>query len=421
MRSAADIFAFPQPIAMLNSRRVVYSSALLDCSQMYSPKGGVNGLIYGLHIGQADRGLAAFAFFLRNEDITMRRTLNAQLQSVASQSSRKRVSNRKCAFRLSRRNYKRALASRPSSFVSLSPAILHGAILVACFVSAGAISAFGQRNISPTSAGPPAPSAPYVPTLTYDVTSVRQCPPGPQSNGWVNPLHSGRLSGTCNWAEQLIGWAYGVDYRVQVVGGPDWVKTARSNEVRFSVEARSDSATDDKLAKLSDDQATLEKEHMLQTLLADRFGLRAHMETRQEPALALTIAKNGLKMQKGEPPPPRPAGKTGPWPAAIESDRDPRGTSVVAHGASIGGESNAAMAGWLQFYLGKRVVDLTGLTGTYNFTLQFHGTLSDMQTDNGSAWPPIETAIQQLGLELRDTKVPLQVVVIDHIEQPSPN
>lgn len=79
------------------------------------------------------------------------------------------------------------------------------------------------------------------------------------------------------------------------------------------------------------------------------------------------------------------------------------------------------MAGWLQFYLGKRVVDLTGLTGTYNFTLQFHGTLSDMQTDNGSAWPPIETAIQQLGLELRDTKVPLQVVVIDHIEQPSPN
>ena len=160
---------------------------------------------------------------------------------------------------------------------------------------------------------------------------------------------------------------------------------------------------------------------MLQTLLADRFGLWVHMETRQEPAFALTVAKHGLKLQKGEPPPPRPQGKTGPWPAPIESERDPRGMSLVAHGASIGGASNADLAGWLQFYLGKRVIDQTGITGTYNFTLQFHGTLSDMETDE-SMWPPVETAIrEQLGLELSDTKAPLQVVVIDHIEMPTPN
>jgi uncharacterized protein (TIGR03435 family) len=328
----------------------------------------------------------------------------------------------KCVFRLSRRNYRSALASLPSSSVSLWLTILHGAILVSCFVSAGAMSAFGQRNTSPNSASPPAPSAPYVPTLTYDVTSVRQCSSGPQNNGFNDPLHSGRITGGCVWVEQLIGWAYGVDYRVQVLGGPDWVKAARSNEVRFTVQARSDSATDNKLARLSDDDAKLEKRHMLQALLADRFGLKVHVETRPEPAFALAVARHGPKLQKGDPPAPRPEGKTGPWPAPIESERDPRGMSVVAHGASIGGTSTWDLAGWLQFYLGKRVIDQTGITGTYNFTLQFHGTSSDMQPDDGSMWPPLETAIrEQLGLEFRDTKAPLQVVVIDHIEQPSPN
>jgi uncharacterized protein (TIGR03435 family) len=268
----------------------------------------------------------------------------------------------------------------------------------------------------------PAQSAPYVPTLTFEVTSVRECPPGPQINGFDNPPHIGRLTGRCVWVEQLIGWAFGVDYRVQVLNGPDWVRTRQSNEIRFDVQATSDSATDDKLAKLSDDQAKLEKQHMLQTLLADRFGLKTHMETRQEPAFALTVAKHGPKLQKGEPPAPRPEHFDGPWPAPVEFHRDPRGMEIVAHGASIGGASTWGLAEWLQFYLGKRVIDQTGIAGTYNFTLQFHGTLSDMETNDESTWPPVETAMQeQLGLQLKSTEAPLQVLVIDHIEMPSPN
>ena len=76
----------------------------------------------------------------------------------------------------------------------------------------------------------------------------------------------------------------------------------------------------------------------------------------------------------------------------------------------------------LGFYTHKKVIDETRIADTYNFTLQFHGTLSDMQPEDDSMWPPLETAIRdQLGLELSDTKVPLQVVVIDHIEMPSSN
>ena len=293
---------------------------------------------------------------------------------------------------------------------------LPAAVLVVLTVSA---SAPGQTTISSA-----VQSAPYVPTLTYDVTSVRQCPPGPQNNGFNDPLHSGRLLGICDWAQQLIGWAYGVDWRVQVVGGPDWVKMARSNEVRFQVQATADSATDAKLARLSDDQARLEKEHMLRALLEDRFGLKAHMETRPEPAFALTVAKRGPKLEKGKPMgPPRPEHPVpGTWHPPIESERDPRGIRLVARGAAIGGATLGSLAGSLQFTLGKRVIDETGITGTYNFTLQFHGTLSDMQAEDDSTWPPVETAVrEQLGLELKDTKAPLEVLVIDRIEMPSAN
>src|ERR1700728_3938017 len=136
----------------------------------------------------------------------------------------------------------------------------------------------------------------YIPTLTFDVYSIRECKPGPQSNGFNNPLHSGNLTGKCDWASQLIGWAYGLDYRLTVVGGPDWVLATQSNEVRFDLEGKSDIATNDKLAKLTDDEAMLEKQHMLQALLADRFKLKVHMETREQPAFALTITKHGYKL-----------------------------------------------------------------------------------------------------------------------------
>lgn len=192
---------------------------------------------------------------------------------------------------------------------------------------------------------------------------------------------------------------------------------ARSNEVRFDVQAIADSATDDKLAKLSDAEAKLEKQHMLQELLKDRFGLQAHMETRQEAALALTIAKHGPKLQKGEPMGLKSEHADGTWYAPIGSHRDPHGIAIVAHGGSM-----KDLVGMLQFQLGKKVIDQTSIFGTYNFTLQFHGTLSDMEAYKESTWPPVETAIRdQLGLQLRETKTPLQVLVIDHIDRPSQN
>lgn len=79
------------------------------------------------------------------------------------------------------------------------------------------------------------------------------------------------------------------------------------------------------------------------------------------------------------------------------------------------------LADLLQYYLRKNVIDQTGLTGTFNFELKFHGMLSDIAAGDGSMWPSVETAIQEFGLQLKSTKASQQVVVIDHIEMPSPN
>ena len=264
---------------------------------------------------------------------------------------------------------------------------------------ATAMAANGQENTSATPQGRSTQSAPYVPTLTYDVISVRECPPGAQAIAFDNPAHSGRLRGTCIWVEQLVGLAYDVSWADRVLGGPDWVRTVPSNEVRFDVQATSDSATDDKLAKLSNHEASLEKEHMLQQLLADRFRLKAHLETRDKPALALLVAKSGPKMQPGEPPPPGPPDEHGPEPKPIKSAFDPRGVEIEGHGATMG-----RLAGVLHLWLRTSVIDQTGLTSTFNFNLKFHGMLSDMACrtclysdstppgaapDDGSTWPPV--------------------------------
>ena len=252
----------------------------------------------------------------------------------------------------------------------------------------------------------------YMPTLTFDVTSVRECPPGDNGQRYANPAHSSRMDGSGLWVAQLIGWAYGMDWRSQVLGGPDWVQSTR-----FNVQATSDGAADDKLVKLTDDQAKLEKQHMLQVLLSDRFKLKVHMETKQMPAFVLAIARHGQKLHTAASADSNPVNINGSRHPPIGSNADPRGIAIVGRNASI-----TDLVSILQFQTRMNVIDQTGLTENYDFTLQFHGTLSEMNDDNGTKWPPVETAIQeQLGLQLKETKAPISVIVIDHIEKPSEN
>ena len=250
----------------------------------------------------------------------------------------------------------------------------------------------------------------YTPTLTFDIAVIRLAPP-PDANFHVavsSPPHSSRFEATNLPIKTLIQIAYGYD--APVVGAPDW--TANTF---YDILAHSDEAADAKLAKLTDNEVRLEKRNAIRVLLGERLGLKTHFETRNSSIYNLVVDKGGVKMQLVPPPPPPPDGETQPPPVA----------NVQAHGSQHGLEfvgSNATMraiAAPLSAMVEKPVVDKTGLTGTYNYTLQFGREWSEHDPDS---WPSIFTAVQeQLGLKLEAVRESVPNLVIDQITKPTEN
>jgi uncharacterized protein (TIGR03435 family) len=127
----------------------------------------------------------------------------------------------------------------------------------------------------------------------YDVASIR---PRSSSRGMVSWgfLADGFTAKNVT-LQMLIHWAYGVeDY--QVSGAVKWLNTEY-----FDVEAKVDSSTTEKLRKLTSEQRGVEQQPMLQALLAGRFQLKLHRETKELPVYALIVAKDGPKIQEAKP------------------------------------------------------------------------------------------------------------------------
>lgn len=258
-------------------------------------------------------------------------------------------------------------------------------------------------------------SKPYVPTLTFDVASIRQ---SPDANflivsGGFTP-RSSFFHVTDFDAMNILATAYGVR-RDQISGMPDWRAT-------FNIQAKSDSAADDHLATLTKVQQTLEQQHMLQVLLADRFKLKTHWETRERLAYDLVLSKQGSKMQEAKDKPRTPeeikAWGGQPIPPLYQRGGSESAFEFVAHGCSLND-----IVDMLAVQFGHPVIDKTGLTGKYDFILRYHDTrLDDRKADDLNPIQPLEIAIQdQLGLKLKPTKAPEKFLVIDPIEKPSDN
>ena len=251
----------------------------------------------------------------------------------------------------------------------------------------------------------------YTPTLTFDIAVIRPAPP-PDANFHVavsSPPHSSRFEVTNLPIKALIQIAYGFD--APVAGAPDWANTPL-----FNIMARSDEEADAKLAKLTDNEVRLEKRHALRVLLAERLGMKTHLETRNTAIYNLVVVKGGIKMQPVPTPPPAASGEAPP-------PRPP--ADVKAHGSQHGLEflgSNSpmqAIAGALSSMVEAPVVDKTGLTGTYNYTLQFG---REWSANDPESWPSIFTAVQeQLGLKLELVHESVPNLVIDNITKPTEN
>jgi uncharacterized protein (TIGR03435 family) len=250
----------------------------------------------------------------------------------------------------------------------------------------------------------------YTPTLTFDVATIRPSAPteGALRVSVNSPPHTSRFEVTNLPIKALVQIAYGFD--MPVTGAPDWTENTF-----YNVQARSDEAADAKLAKLTANEVRLEKRNAIRVLLAERFGLKTHVETRESSIYNLVVAKGGVKMTVTPAPPPPADGQAPPPPTA----------DFNAHGTAQGLEfdvSNAvmrALCGVLSSQVHAPVIDKTGLTASYNFKLQMAG---DWSLNNAESWPSIFTAVQeQLGLKLDPVHESVPNLVIDRLTKPTEN
>ena len=183
----------------------------------------------------------------------------------------------------------------------------------------------------------------------------------------------------------------------QISGGSGWIDSER-----FDIEAKVVAANGATPQPLTLEQRNL----MLRSLLADRFKLAVHNETKELPIYELVVAKNGPKL---------PPAKRGVMFKMTMGDSGMNSVETA---------QLSALIGLLTIQLSRPVVDKTGLIGKFDIKLEWeHDTSpSSDSAANDASSPSIFTALQeQLGLKLVPAKGPVETIVIDHVERPSAN
>jgi uncharacterized protein (TIGR03435 family) len=159
---------------------------------------------------------------------------------------------------------------------------------------------------------------------------------------------------------------------------------------------------------------------MLQTLLADRFKVVLRRDSREVPDYVLTLAKSGPKLT------PAKDGDVVPWKSGYRFNKDKNG-EIVGSLNGVKAPMNELVYS-LQEVTGRPVMDQTGITGVFNYRVEYTPLESGLAAALGIAmtgspsYPSLFTALEeQLGLKLAPGKTPLEVLVIERAEKPSEN
>lgn len=218
---------------------------------------------------------------------------------------------------------------------------------------------------------------------SFEAVSVKRSMPN--QNGMSIASSGNRFRAINATVKSLILNAFPKTRAFQIIGAPTWIDTEG-----YDVDAVSETP-------LTSDSV----QQMLQTLLQDRFKLQWHTDTRQMPLYTLIVGKDGPKLQ-----------------SAKEGER----TRVSGTGRGRMTFQRIGLSSFadnLSYQVDRIVVDQTGLTGYFTFTLEW---TPDSVRDADSTAPSLVTAIQeQLGLKLESGKGPVEVLVIDSVERPSEN
>jgi uncharacterized protein (TIGR03435 family) len=230
----------------------------------------------------------------------------------------------------------------------------------------GSIPLLLQRAAAVNAGGP----------LVFEVASVKRSPSN-SGNAHSLRLDPGRLTCSGVTLKALLELAYNVkNYQIS---GPEWLETER-----YEIAARFPAAAPvDRVGQ------------MLQALLEERFKLTARRESKETPVYALVVGKGGLKLK--------------------ETEMGPGGTAMSPGKVTARKMSMARFAELLSGQVDRPVVNMTGIPGIYDFTLEW---AQDAQAalDAGPA-VDIYTAVAQLGLKLEKRQVPVEMLFIDQAEK----
>ncbi|HLW76602.1 MAG TPA: TIGR03435 family protein [Bryobacteraceae bacterium] len=198
----------------------------------------------------------------------------------------------------------------------------------------------------------------------------------------------------------LMEVAFGVQ-AFQVTGGPGWIE-----DDRFDVEAKppASSRSAKSMPPYPKVPPNEEQRQMLEWLLVQRFGLKFHREDREGQAYFLIKGKNALKLTDSKDK------NAYPWAGGLQ------GGGITGDGLAGTNESMADLAKRLRPYMGRPVLDRTGIEGAYDFRYEYRG--GDEQPD---AITVILASLQGIGLKLEPGKGPVETIVIDRASKPSAN
>ncbi|MGD0912440.1 MAG: TIGR03435 family protein [Terracidiphilus sp.] len=282
-----------------------------------------------------------------------------------------------------------------NSFLFFLPKSRHAAQIIAAAFLAFTLSAIAQDKPAPANSANTA-------AFAFDIVSIKPYKQtGDGVSMWMNTTPDGFSSRGFSLKSFLFN-AFPIVMPDQLVGLPPW-----ADSDYYEVDAKMDEETAAAYKKLPRDQGRQVWHQMMQDLLADRFQLKFHKETRELPIYNLVVAKAGLK---------------------IEATPEGKGNGYSMGGGKLSGTGIAldSLAFSLSNEVGRMIVNKTGLTGGYNIDLKWQpDAMAAGSSNSSSADPPLPdlfTALQeQLGLKLEAAKGPVDVYVIDQVEKPSEN
>jgi uncharacterized protein (TIGR03435 family) len=225
--------------------------------------------------------------------------------------------------------------------------------------------------------------------IAFEVASVKPADLALSSNGGAhsNKVSPGRVEAHNLYLRDLVRWAFQLNDN-QVAGGPAWMATSG-----WDIEA-----------KLPAGAPLTQVPQMMQALLAERFQLVHHRESRMLPVYELIVAKGGSKLKEA---------------GSIEGGMSAYPTRIKYTAGTM-----TELASQLTSYLQRQVLDKTDLKGRYDIDLRFAPVDPDPSVESAAKenQASIFTAIQQqLGLQLKATKGPVEVVVVDSAARPAGN